>query len=72
MIVGTDDMRDKKAIDRLVEGYLKLLFPNLQLSQTESEKYYIEPAIAVRQLICDQLSNMDPEYKVVFIAGEPA
>lgn len=70
-ITGTDDMRDRKAVDRLVEGYLKLLFPNLQVSQTEFQKYCVEPAIALRQLIRDQLSNMDPEYKAVSIAGEP-
>lgn len=71
-IIGTDDMRDKKAIERLATGYSKLLFPNLQLSQSEFHKYCIEPAVALRQLIRDQLSNMDAEYKVITIAGEPA
>lgn len=70
-IVGTDDMRDKKAIERLVAGYLKLLFPNLALSPAEFQKYCIEPAVALRQLVRDQLSKMDTEYKVVSIAGEP-
>jgi len=70
-ITGTDDMRDRKVIERLVEGFLKLLFPNLQLSQAEFHNYCIEPAVALRQLIRNQLSGMDAEYKVVSIAGEP-
>lgn len=28
-IIGTEDMRDKKAIERFVSAYLKLLFPDL-------------------------------------------
>lgn len=69
-IAGTDDMRDKKAIERLATGYLKLLFPDLQLSPAEFEKYCIEPSVRLRQTVRNQLSGMDPEYKVVSIYGE--
>jgi ATP-dependent Lon protease len=69
-IMGTDDMRDKKAIERITSAYLKLLYPDLQLTKAEFEKYCIEPAIKLRQGIRDQLANMDPEYKVVSIRGE--
>lgn len=69
-ITGTDDMRDKKAIERIVGAYLKLLFPDLRLTAVEFEKYCIEPAVKLRQGIRDQLSRMDPEYKVVSIHGE--
>ena len=69
-IVGTDDMRDKKAIERLATGYLKLLFPDLKLSPMEFEQYCIEPSVMLRQAIRDQLSKMDPEYKVVTIEGK--
>ena len=31
-ITGTEDMRDKKAIECLVSAYLKLLFPDLRLT----------------------------------------
>ena len=69
-ITGTDDMRDKKAIERIVSAYLKLLFPDLRLTASEFEKYCIEPSIKLRQGIRDQLSRMDPEYKVVSIHSE--
>ncbi len=36
-ITGTDDIRDKKAIERLVSAYLKLLFPDLRLTGLSSK-----------------------------------
>ena len=69
-IHGTDDMRDKKAIQKLAAGYLKLLFPNLKVSQEEFQKYCVDPSVLLRQAIRDQLSRLDPEYSVVSIKGE--
>lgn len=69
-IHGTDDMRDKKAIERLATGYLKLLFPNLELSSEEFQRYCIDPSVELRQTIRDQLSKLDPEYNTVRIRGE--
>lgn len=66
---GTDDMRDKKAIHRLAAGYLRLLFPNLNVSPEEFQKYCIDPSVQLRQTIRDQLSKLDPEYDVVSIQG---
>ena len=67
---GTDDMRDKNAIQRLAAGYLKLLFPDLRVSQEEFQKYCVNPSVELRQAIRDQLSRLDPEYAVVSIRGE--
>jgi len=69
-ITGTDDMRDKKAIERIASGYLKLLFPDLKLDNEQLYKYCGLPAIQLRQRVRDQLSKMDPEYKVVSIGVE--
>lgn len=38
-ILGTQDIRDRNAIIRLGAGYLKLLFPDLNLSHNELIEY---------------------------------
>ena len=58
-----DDMRDTKAISRLAEGYLKLLFPDLKLTDEDFIAFCVNPAVRMRQQIRDELSKMDQEYK---------
>ena len=65
-----DDMRDNKAIARLTEGYLKLLFPDLELSEEDFISYCVNPAVRMRQQIRDELSKIDQEYKWVTIKSE--
>jgi ATP-dependent Lon protease len=62
-----EDMRDNKAIARLSEGFLKLLFPDMNLTDEEFSTYCLNPAIRMRQQIRDELSKIDPEYKWVTI-----
>jgi len=69
-ITGTDDMRDRKAVERVAAGYLKLLFPDLRVTSDELFAYCIQPAIVLRQQIRDQLCKMDQEYKVLTIGAE--
>lgn len=69
-ITGTDDMRDKKAIERLAAGYLRLFFPDIQPTPSEFYEYCVKPSVALRQRVRDQLSKMDPEYKVLSISAE--
>lgn len=69
-VIGTDDMRDKKAIERLAAGYLRLLFPDISSTPSEFYEYCVKPSINLRQAVRDQLSKMDPEYKIVSISGE--
>ncbi|GLV54351.1 hypothetical protein KDH_11990 [Dictyobacter sp. S3.2.2.5] len=66
-IIGTHDVRDRNAIIRLATGYLKLLFPDLKVSQDDLVNYCLRPAASLRQLVRDQLTIMDPEYKPSFI-----
>ena len=65
-----DDMRDGKAIARLAEGYLKLLFPDMQVSENEFIQYCVNPAVRMRQQIRDELAKLDQEYKWVTIKSE--
>lgn len=66
---GSENMRNSNAIQRLTAGYLKLFFPDLEVNPKEFEIYCLKPAIALRQIICDQLSILDSEYKLTSIEG---
>jgi ATP-dependent Lon protease len=62
-----DDMRDNKAIARIAEGYLKLLFPDLNVDEAEFIEFCVNPALRMRQQIRDELSKIDKEYAWVSI-----
>ena len=62
-----DDMRDNKAIARIAEGFLKLLFPDLNVKEEEFIEFCVNPAVRMRQQIRDELSKIDPEYAWVSI-----
>lgn len=66
-LVGCKDLRDKKAITRLVSAYLKILFPDLNLSHEEFVKHCVKPAVELRQRVRDELHKMDKEYGKVNI-----
>jgi ATP-dependent Lon protease len=65
-----EDMRDNKAIARIAEGYLKLLFPDLKVTDDEFIEYCVNPAVRMRQQVRDELSKMDQEFKWVSIRSE--
>ena len=65
-----EDMRDNKAIARLSEGFLKLLFPDLDVSDEEFISYCVNPAVRMRQQIRDELSKIDQEFKWVTIKSQ--
>ncbi len=62
-----DDMRDNKAIARIAEGYLKLLFPDLEVTDDQFTEFCVNPALRMRQQIRDELSKIDSEYAWVSI-----
>jgi len=71
-LTDCEDMRDRKAIARIAEGYLKLLFPDLQLTEEEFTDYCVNPAVRLRQQVRDELAKIDPEFKWVTIrSGRP-
>ena len=66
-LTGSDDLRDRKAISRLASAYLKILFPDLKLTDEEFRKYCVTPAVELRQRVRDELHKMDAEYAKVII-----
>jgi ATP-dependent Lon protease len=64
-IQNCDDMRDNRAIEAGASGYLKLLFPDLELTEEDFYKYCVNPAIELRQRVHDELCKMDREYRPV-------
>lgn len=69
---GANNMRNTTAIKRLATGYLKLLFPDLSVQKEQFETYCLQPAIELRQRVCDQLAILDDEYKTTNISGSMA
>jgi ATP-dependent Lon protease len=69
-LVGCNDLRDWKAIQRLATGYLKLLFPHMAPSEEEFREYCVKPAVELRQRVRDELHKLDPEYAKVSIGWE--
>ena len=65
-----DDMRDNKAIARLAEGFLKLLFPDLAPTEEEFIAYCVNPAVRMRQQIRDELAKLDQEYIWITIKSQ--
>jgi len=68
--INSDSIRDKIAIWRLAAGFLKLLFPDLNVTQEELYEFCLKPALSLRQRIRNQLALLDPEYKGIVIAIE--
>jgi len=56
------ELRDEKAIIRVSSGLLKLICPNLSITNRDL-KELIDIAVEFRQRIVDQLYIMDPEFK---------
>lgn len=67
VLIDCNDLRDRKAIARLAAGFLKLLFPDLQVTQEEFREFCVRPAVGLRQRVRDELHKMDPEYAAVDI-----
>ncbi len=66
-LLNCNDMRDRKAITRLASAFLKLIFPDLKVGQSEFNEYCVEPAVDLRQRVRDELHKMDSEYAKVAI-----
>jgi ATP-dependent Lon protease len=69
-VTGTEDIRDEKAVRRTAAGFLRLLFPHLNLTDKELRQYCVEPAIRYRQYVRDQLHMMDEEFPTYKLSYE--
>ena len=60
------DTRDKNAIIKLCNGYLKLLFPHVKgiddISKRDFQTYCLDPAKRMRSIIRKQISSIDSEF----------
>jgi len=55
--------RNTESIIALSSGMMKLLFPHGVVSDDEFDRYCVQPAVTLRQLIWDQLYTLDAEYR---------
>ncbi|HBC40339.1 MAG TPA: BREX system Lon protease-like protein BrxL [Pseudanabaena sp.] len=56
-------IRDQQAIQRSASGFLKILYPHLELTLIDYQRDCLEPAIRLRQIVRDQLYHLDDEFK---------
>jgi ATP-dependent Lon protease len=56
-------IRDQNAISKAACGFLKLLYPHLQLTLDDFKRDCLEPAIQLRQYIRNLLYTYDDEFK---------
>lgn len=66
-LLNCNDLRDRKAIVRLATAYLKIIFPDLKVTNEEFIQYCVRPAVDLRQRVRDELYKMDREYVKVNI-----
>lgn len=66
-LTNCKDLRDSKAIHRMATGFLKILFPDMKVSDVDFIEYCLRPAVELRQRVRDELHKMDPEYKKIKI-----
>jgi len=55
--------RNEDAVRLIASGLMKLQFPHGQVSPEEFETYCLRPAIELRQLVWEQLYQLDAEYR---------
>ncbi len=55
--------RNEDAVRLIASGLMKLQFPHGQVSPEDFETYCLRPAIELRQLVWDQLYQLDAEYR---------
>ncbi len=56
-------IRDQQAIQRSASGFLKILYPHLELTLMDYQRDCLEPAIRLRQTVHEQLYYLDDEFK---------
>lgn len=59
----TANIRDQNAILKSAAGFLKLLYPHLELTPTDYQRECLEPAVEMRQAIRNSLCKLDEEFK---------
>lgn len=60
---STGDVRDLRAVEQISTGLLKLLYPDLNVSIENFEKFCVDIGKELRQLVREQMAIKDREYK---------
>lgn len=55
--------RNEDAVQAIASGLLKILFPHGEVTVVEFDHYCVKPARRLRQLIWNQLQDLDAEYR---------
>lgn len=61
--IDIKDMRNKNAVHKTATAYLKLIFPDLNVTEDEFKEYCLKPACKLRQGMWDELCKIDDEFK---------
>ena len=56
-------IRDQRAVTSIAAGLLKILYPDLNVTSDSFRNYCLAPAIELRQIIRNQLWQLDAEYR---------
>jgi len=62
-LYSTGDIRDLRAVERISTGLLKLLYPDLQVTTDDFERYCVDMGKELRGIIREQMAVKDSEYK---------
>lgn len=60
---GKKYKRNEDAVQSIASGLMKLLFPHNEISDEDFSHYCVRPAKVLRQLVWDQLTMLDAEYR---------
>jgi ATP-dependent Lon protease len=55
--------RNEEALQAIAGGMMKILFPHGELSDEELCRYCVNPAKKLRQIVWDQMRQLDGEYR---------
>lgn len=55
--------RNQRAVRDIASGMMKILFPHGEVADMDFWRYCLKPAIELRQLVWDQLYQLDAEYR---------
>ncbi len=62
-LLGKGYKRNGDAVQQIASGMLKLLFPDLNVSDEDFKRYCVDTGVKYRQLVWDQLYAGDAEYR---------
>jgi len=62
-LYSSGDIRDVRAVERISTGLLKLLYPDLQVTNENFERYCVDMGKDLRSILREQMAIKDTEYR---------